>query len=102
MFNLYHSLGIFSRRQIYDIFLIFPRLQDLTFGDNLHEMAYAVFWENKKNIPKCRLLKILPRVLSVNSQCPEELPMSTTNLHDPKDVRVFEVRLYIENCKPLV
>ena len=32
--NLYHSLGIFSRRQIDDIFLIFPRKQDLTFHAN--------------------------------------------------------------------
>ena len=54
LINLYHSLGIFSRRQIDDIFLIFPRKQDLTFhanceivslGDNLHEMSYPVFWE---------------------------------------------------------
>ena len=33
-FNLYHSLGIFSRRQIDDILLIFPRKQDLTFHPN--------------------------------------------------------------------
>ena len=32
--NLYHSLGIFSRRQTDDIFLIFPRKQDLTFHAN--------------------------------------------------------------------
>ena len=32
--NLYHSLGIFSRRQIDDIFLIFPRKQDMTFHAN--------------------------------------------------------------------
>ena len=32
--NLYHSLGIFSRPQIDDIFLIFPRKQDLTFHAN--------------------------------------------------------------------
>ena len=25
-----------------------------------------------------------------------ELPMSRTNLHDPKDVRVIEVRLYVD------
>ena len=50
--NLYHSLGIFSRRQTDDIFLIFPRKQDMTF-------------QNKKNISKYRLLKILPRVLSI-------------------------------------
>ena len=33
-FNLYHSLGIFSRRQTDDIFLIFSRKQDLTFQAN--------------------------------------------------------------------
>ena len=33
-FNLYHSLGIFSRRQNDVIFLIFPRKQDLTFHAN--------------------------------------------------------------------
>ena len=34
MINLYYSLGIFSRRQIDDIFLIFPRKQELTFHAN--------------------------------------------------------------------
>ena len=49
-------------------------------GDNLHEMSNLVFWEpiaismnvkscflkkkREKNISECRLLKILPRVLS--------------------------------------
>ena len=32
--NLYHSLGVFSRWQIDDIFLIFPRKQDMTFHAN--------------------------------------------------------------------
>ena len=32
--NLYHSLGIFSRRQTDDILLIFPRKQDLIFQAN--------------------------------------------------------------------
>ena len=40
-------------------------MQIVSLGDNLHEMSYPVFWENKKNISKYRLLKILPRVLSV-------------------------------------
>ena len=36
-------------------------------GDNLYEMSNPVFFgKNKKNISKSRLLKILPRVLSVN------------------------------------
>ena len=44
-------------------FLIFLRKQDL------HEMSNPVFWEKleKKNISKCRLLKILPRMLSVKN-----------------------------------
>ena len=33
-FNLYHSVGIFSKQQIDDIFLIFPSKQDLTFHAN--------------------------------------------------------------------
>ena len=47
----YHSVGNFSRRQIDDNVLIFPRKQDLTFHancllrDNLHEMSNPVFWE---------------------------------------------------------
>ena len=54
-------------------FLIFPRKQVLHFmpivsnGDNLHEMSKPVFSEKQeKYILKCRLLKFLPRVLSVN------------------------------------
>ena len=52
-FNLYHSLGEFSRQQTDDILLIFPRKQDLTFhanclqrkGDNLHEISNPISWE---------------------------------------------------------
>ena len=50
-FKLYHSLAELGRQQIDDIFLIFPRKQDLTFqklspmdGKNLHEMLNHVFW----------------------------------------------------------
>ena len=47
--NIYHAMGWFSRQQIDDIFLIFPRKQDLIFqanlGDSLHEMSNPVFWE---------------------------------------------------------
>ena len=51
--NLYHSLGIFSRRQIDDIFLIFPRKQDLTFHANcLLRRQFA--W----NVISCFLRKI--------------------------------------------
>ena len=70
--NLYQSLGIFSRWQIDDIFLIFPSKQDSTFYANCllrRQFAWNVkscfLGKIRKNISKCRLLKILPRVLSV-------------------------------------
>ena len=44
------------RRNINDIYFIFPRKQDLTFHANCLNM---------KNVSVGRLLKILPRVLSV-------------------------------------
>ena len=51
--NLYHSLGIFSRRQNDVIFLIFPRKQDLTFHANcLLRRQFA--W----NVKSCFLGKI--------------------------------------------
>ena len=34
-------------------------------GDNLHEVQIMFSLKNEKNISKCRLLKIVPRVLSV-------------------------------------
>ena len=34
-------------------------------ADNLHEVQIMFSWKNEKNISKCRLLKIVPRVLSV-------------------------------------
>ena len=52
-FNLYHSLGIFCRRQIDDSFLIFPRKQDLTFHTNcLLRRQFA------RNVQSCFLRKI--------------------------------------------
>ena len=102
-FNLYHSLGKFSRRQIHDSFFIFPREQDLIFHANClqwRQFAWNVktcflsyfsqktgfdilcklspmeticmkcqnpfSGKDQKNISICYLLKILPRVLSVN------------------------------------
>ena len=54
----YHSLGIFSRRQIDDNFLIFfPQKIGIVKAKE----------KNKKNISKCRLLKFLPRVPNANS-----------------------------------
>ena len=50
-----------------------PRKQDLNFmqivsiEDNLHEMSKLFSGKDKKNISVCRLLKILHRVLSINS-----------------------------------
>ena len=80
LFNLYHSLGIFSRRQ-FDIFLIFPSKQDLTFhGEDTVCMKCQIlsYGKNKKNISKCRLLKILPRVLSVKVACSWFFSLYTT------------------------
>ena len=45
--------------------------------------------KNKKNISKCRLLKILPTVLSVNPLW-LVLPMSGTNLQGP-NLRILEL-----------
>ena len=42
-------------------------MQIVSIEDNLHGMSNPVFWEkNKKNISKGWLLKILPRVQSLN------------------------------------
>ena len=41
-------------------------MQIVSFGDNLHEMSNPTFWgKNLKNISTCRLLKLLPSLLSV-------------------------------------
>ena len=41
-------------------------MQMVSIGDHLHEMINPVFLENKKIVSKCRLLKVLSGVLSVN------------------------------------
>ena len=47
-------------------------MQIVSSGDNLHAMSNACFLGKiKKSISKCRLLKILHRVLSVNVICPQ-------------------------------
>ena len=52
-FNLYHSLGIFSRWQIVNIFLLFPENRLWHFmlivfkEDILHEMSKPIFWTKK-------------------------------------------------------
>ena len=63
-FNLNHSLGKFSRRQIGDIFfLFFPEnrichlMQIFSMGNNFHEMTNSVFWERWENISIYRLLQ---------------------------------------------
>ena len=53
-------------------------MQIVSIGDNLHEMSKPVFWEKQENISKCRLLKILPRILSVKS------PNQTDNWAAPR------------------
>ena len=35
-------------------------------AENLHEMSKPISWKNKKNILKCRQMKILHRMLNVN------------------------------------
>ena len=71
LLNLYNSLGKFSRLHIDDIFLIFPRKQAMTFHANClpwRQFAWNVktcFLDKIKNIILSRLLKILPRVLSI-------------------------------------
>ena len=69
----FHSLGKFSRRQI-NIFLIFPRKQDLTFHakcPHWRQFAWNIkscfLGKNKKNISKCHLLKYLSRERSVKT-----------------------------------
>ena len=69
--TLYRSIGKFSRRQIDDIFLFSPEnriwhfMEIVSTGDSFHEMSKPVFWGKQENISIWRLLKILPRVLSV-------------------------------------
>ena len=71
-FNHYHSLGLFSRCQIGDIFLIFP--QKTGFDISCKFSPCRLFaWNVKtcllgkiRKIFQCLLLKILTRVLSVN------------------------------------
>ena len=68
--HIYDSLDYFSRRQIGDIFPIFPGKQDMTFHANCLQWrqfawkCHILFsGKNEENISKCRLLKFLPRVL---------------------------------------
>ena len=64
VFNLYHSLGIFSRQQIDDIFLIFSQktgfdiLCKLSAAEETICMKCQILFsgKNKKNISKCHLL----------------------------------------------
>ena len=55
------------------LFLSFPEMEDLTFHANCLQsrkfspLEKPVFSQNKETFSICRLLKILPRVLSVNA-----------------------------------
>ena len=93
-FNLYHTLGLFSRQQFDDIsFFIFRRKQDLTFHANCPnwrtfclKCQIPLSGKNKKNISKCCLLKILRRVLSVNQvySCFFSVTIFVENYINPK------------------
>ena len=72
VFNLYHSLGKFSKWHIDDIFLVFPRKQILTFHANCLQTicikCQILFsGKNKKISSVCHLLKIFLIVLSIKS-----------------------------------
>ena len=86
-FNLYHSLGNFSRGQIGEIFLIFPRKQDLIFYANWKQFAWNVkscfLGKNKKNISICCLLKFLPIMLSINCYVSQRMTKPTVRLVCP-------------------
>ena len=56
---------IFSRLHIELFFLFFQKTGfDISTGDHLHEVS-----RKKKKIPKCYLLKFLPKAQSVNNVC---------------------------------
>ena len=70
--NWWYFFVIFPRKQVLKLHAnclhwIWHVMQIVSFGDNLHEISKPVFWEKiRKNISIYRLLKILPRVLSVS------------------------------------
>ena len=81
-------------------------------GDNLNEMQILFSWKNEKNISKCRLLKILARVLGVMvctnksrmGLCMAKPTMSCTkrrisphtlSLHISTLIRAFANRMYL-------
>ena len=78
----YCDVKVMDLKALSDLFLIFPRKQDLTFhanGDNCMR-CHPVFWEHKnRSISICCLLKLLPRVLSVNLH--PTLPASVAQLN---------------------
>ena len=81
-------------------------------GDNLHEMQILFSWKNENNISKCRLLKTLPRMLSVmictnksrmglcmskpTITCTKRrISLHTLSLHISSLIRAFANRLYL-------
>ena len=71
----FSMLGEESSRPHFGIFFIFFRenrlwqfMQTVSSEDSLHEISKPVFWENKKNILKCCLLKFWPSMLNVNME----------------------------------
>ena len=74
LFNQYHSLGKFNRRQINDIFLIFPRKIDFDIScksspkETICKKCQSLFsWKIRKNVSKCHLLKFFPVCLALKS-----------------------------------
>ena len=66
-------------------------MQIVSNGDNLHEMSEPVFWGYKKKVSKCRLLKILARVLRVKNTIMKGKPMNYIwiSAHD----RIFSLKM---------
>ena len=81
-------------------------------GDNLHEMQILFSWKNEKNISKCHLLTILPRVLGVMvctnksrmglcmakpmmSSTKKRISLHTLSLHISSLTRAFANRMYL-------
>ena len=60
-------------------------MQIVSIGDSLHEMSNPVSGKSKKNISKCHLLKILPRMLSV-----EVRPVFAWHIPSDSDLLLFD------------
>ena len=74
--NLYHYMGMFSRRQFKMVFYFFPKKQALIFhanclkGDNLHERSKPIFWEKIENHFKLSSAVFFPAFLALKCKFP--------------------------------